>query len=61
MFKVFLCIFIFLPSLALASQSLDRQVAHEYQAKGYEAQMRGDLAQALFLLPVRAHIIMPIR
>ena len=58
MFKVFLCIFIFLPSLALASQSLDRQVAHEYQAKGYEAQMRGDLAQALFLYE-RAEVLIP--
>ena len=58
MFKVFFCFFLLLPSLAMASQSLDRKLAREYQVKGYEAQMRGDLAQAEFLYE-RAEVLMP--
>ncbi len=57
MFKAFLCVFLFFPSLAMASQSLDRKFAREYQAKGYEAQMKGDLAQAEFLYE-RAEVLM---
>ena len=58
MFKVFFCLLVFIPSLALAAPSLDLRVAHEYQAKGYEAQMKGDLAQAAFLYQ-RAEVLMP--
>jgi tetratricopeptide (TPR) repeat protein len=57
MFKVFLCVLLFFPSLAMASQSLDRKIAREYQANGYEAQMKGDLAQAEFLYE-RAEVLM---
>ena len=58
MFKVFFCFFLFLPSLAMAAQALDQKVAREYQAKGYEAQMAGDLNQAQFLYE-RAEVLMP--
>jgi tetratricopeptide (TPR) repeat protein len=58
MFKVFLCMLLFFPSLATASQSLDRKFAREYQAKGYEAQMKGDLGQAEFLYE-RAEVLIP--
>jgi len=58
MFRFFFCFLLFLPSMATASQSLDRKVAREYQAKGYEAQMKGDLAQAEFLYE-RAEVLMP--
>jgi tetratricopeptide (TPR) repeat protein len=59
MFRIFLCGLFFFPSLAFASQqSLDLKVAHEYQAKGYEAQMKGDMPQARFLYE-RAAVLMP--
>lgn len=58
MFKAFFCILIFLPSLALASTSLDRKAAQQYQAKGYEAQMQGRLDQARFLYE-RAMVLVP--
>jgi len=58
MFKLFLSLFLLSPSLVMASQSLDLKIAREYQAKGYEAQMKGDMAQAEFLYE-RADVLMP--
>ena len=58
MFRFFLCLLFFFPSLAWGSQALDLKIGREYQAKGYEAQIRGDLAQAEFLYE-RAEVLMP--
>jgi tetratricopeptide (TPR) repeat protein len=59
MFKLFLCFFLFIPSLAMgATPTLDRKAGHQYKAMGYEAQVKGDLSQAQFLYE-RAEVLLP--